>query len=43
MTDKEDARNWRRLMSNFSDVDFRYLEFFAVKEMNKEIKIVKFG
>jgi hypothetical protein len=43
MPEKEDAKNWKRLIGNFPDVDFRYLEFVAVKEVNKETRIARFG
>ena len=39
----EDAEKWDNFISKFPNVDFRRLEYLAVKEAGKEAEIHKFG
>ena len=44
LKNQEKARAWDRLNSAFRDpVDWRYLEYIAVKEDKKEVQVVRFG
>ena len=44
MNIKQKAECWDRLQSAFRDpVDWRYLEYIAVKESNKEVQVARFG
>ncbi len=44
MNIKQKAQCWDKLQSAFRDsVDWRYLEYIAVKVHNKEVQVVRFG
>ena len=40
---QEDAEKWNKFISNFPNIDFRRLEFLAIKEVGKETETHKFG
>ena len=40
---KEDAEKWNNFISKFPNIDFRRLEFIALREVGKEMESHKFG
>jgi len=43
LQDHKDARSWNYFISNFPNVDFRRLEFVAIKEAGKDTETCRFG